>query len=53
VELEPDPCEAVFGKDKDIIRVNGVGRNLDLVRVNLLYMERLIAEPLVPNNATI
>ena len=53
LELQPDPGEAVFRKNKAVIRVNGVGRDRDSVRVAFLYMERLIAEPFVPNNSTV
>src|SRR5439155_2079334 len=53
VELEPEPGEAVFGDDEDVVLVDGVTRNLDRARVALFHVERPVAEPLVPHDAAI
>jgi hypothetical protein len=53
VKLEPNPGKAVFRNDVDVIRIDRVGRDLDPICVALLDIDRLGADPLVPNDAPV
>jgi hypothetical protein len=53
VKLEPNPGKAVFRNDVDVIRVDRVGRDLDPICVALLDIDRLGADPLVPDDAPV